>query len=157
MNLLHQLGSLVGTAVLLLILWAVAVNLPKFKRVMPGAGYSDMHRIAKDETTGVDGTVGLDRLRRGDVVAFWPSADEDQGAAFAYVAGLPGETLKFSGGTLEIEGHPWDETNIPRELGDVPALPVPAGHVYLLSDEHRFDSTTLGPVPGAFLIGRVKD
>lgn len=157
MNLLSQLASIIGTAILLLILWAVAANLPKFQRVIPDAGYNDMSNIAKDETTGVDATIGISQLRRGDMVAFRPSTDEDQGAAFGYVAGLPGEVLTVSDGTLQIGTEPWSQTSIPQSLGDIPALPVPADHVYLLSDNHRFDSTRLGPIPGAFLIGRVKD
>jgi hypothetical protein len=157
MNLLSQLASIIGTAILLLILWAVAANLPKYKRVMPDAGYRDMQEIDQDATTGVDATIGIAQLRRGDMVAFRPSADDDQGAAFGYVAGLPGEILKISDGTLQAGDEPWSLTSIPRHLGEVPALPVPADHLYILSDGHQFDSTRLGPLPGAFLIGRVKD
>lgn len=157
MNLLRQFGTIVGTALLLLLLWAVAANMPKFKRVIPEAGYRDMSQIDKDDTTGVDGTVTVRQLRRGDIVAFYPSAEDDAGAAFGYVAALPGETMTISDGTLRVDDEAWDKTSIPQSLGDVEALPIPADHVYLLSDGHQFDSTRLGPIPAAFLIGRVKD
>ena len=157
MNLLRQFGSIIGTAVLLLILWAVAANLPKYKRVIPDADYRDMDMIDKDDTTGVDATVGIRRLRRGDIVAFYPSTDDDQGAAFAFVAGLPGDILTFSDGTLRIGDEAWDESHVPQRLGDIDALPVPQDHVYLLSQHHQFDSVDLGPIPANLLIGRVKD
>ncbi|MDA3960164.1 MAG: S26 family signal peptidase [Planctomycetota bacterium] len=157
MNLIKQIGSVLGTVLLLLILWGVARWLPSLKRVIPASGYDDMSQIDKDETTGVDGTVTLAHLRHGDVIAFRTDVEDDENIAFGYVAALPGETLRISDGTLAVNDKPFTDTDIPQNMGDVPALTIPRDHVYVLSERHQFDSTAYGPIPGRFLLGRVKE
>jgi len=157
MNLLRQIGSLVAAAALLLILWAVAANLPKFRRVMPDAGYRDLHGLPTDETIGVDGTIGVTGLRRGDIIAYRTDQADDENIAFGRVLGLPGETITVSDGTAAVDGRPWDGSSVPHGLGDVPGMAVPEHHGYVMSDGHQLDSTRLGPIPGSFLLGLVKD
>ena len=157
MNLFHQIASMAMGAVLLIGVWAAAVTLPKYRRVGPPLNtYHDMVEISKDETTPIDGSIGIPQLQRGDVIAYRTTPADDDNLAFAYVVALPGEVITVSQGSLSVDERPWEKTPVPHTLGEVPALVVPKGHVYVFSDRHEHDSVAYGPIPGTSILGRVK-
>lgn len=158
MDLIRQARSILGMVALVVALWLAVEWIPALRRVgPPRAGYNDMTMIDPDETTGVDGRRGIADLRHDDIIAYRsdPEADDDRDVAFAYVVALPGETIRTLDGTLSVDGAPYATTSVPRSLGAVPGVVVPRGHVYVLSDGHRYDSSRLGPIPAHLLLGVV--
>ena len=95
------------------------------------------------------------RLRRGQVV-FFPHPHHDDFWLVKRVIGLPGETVRITGGTVQVDGgvisEPWaGGATLPEGEWQ-----VPPGHMFVLSDARhrtRADSRTLGPVPtrGAYV------
>jgi len=164
MRILAQLWSLVLCGILLVILWGAAVTFPKFKRVIPDHGYRDVIGIPEDETSPVDGTIGIPRLQRGDLIAYRTSSETGSKLAFGYVLGLPGEVISHTAkrseeepATMSANDREAQGGTMPGYPADVAMLPVPLNHVYVLSDRHLMDSIAYGPIPGEFIIGRMKD
>lgn len=107
----------------------------------------------------VDPTVPMRALQRGDLVAIAHPRDADE-HTFGIVVGLPGDSVEVvrdgEQSRLQIDGEPI-ASELPHRIGAHPAIVVPQGHVWLLSDLHRTDSIAIGPVPAAALRGRAKE
>lgn len=73
------------------------------------------------------------------------------------VAGLPGETIEMIDGKLVVNGRQLDYPWQPVEL-EVKRMTVPTGTYFLLGDNinNSLDSRVRGPVPKAFIRGRVR-
>lgn len=105
--------------------------------------------------------VRCERLRRGDVVVVRDPRDPAR-ETVKRVVGLPGEQITLSGDRFEIADVLYDEPyarrNPRRQRGSQSAAwRVPPRHVVVLGDnrDHSTDSRAYGPVPQAFLVGRV--
>lgn len=76
------------------------------------------------------------------------------------VVGVPGDSVRIVGGRAIVNGSP-EESRAPLVTGaddvELPAVRVPAGHVYVLGDNRSssFDSRYYGPVPLEAVQGRV--
>jgi signal peptidase I len=75
------------------------------------------------------------------------------------VIGLPGDRLYSRGNTIYVNGVPLDQrwTVYPSIGVPIPPTTVPAGHYFMMGDNHAdsCDSRTWGTVPRSDLIGKV--
>lgn len=106
--------------------------------------------------------VRCERLRRGDIVVVRDPRDPAR-ETVKRVVGLPGEQITVSGDCFEIAGVVYDEPYVRRNprthraSRQSAALCVPPRHVVVLGDNRgrSTDSRAYGPLPEAFLVGRV--
>lgn len=98
---------------------------------------------------------------RGDVVLL----DDPLGTGrlIKRVVALPGETVDIKGGYVYIDGCPLDESayiNLSGPVGDMDAITVPEGHVFVLGDNRAisYDSRTegVGCIPYTNILGVVR-
>jgi len=155
MDFIRAAWSYVGIIVVGIIIWMGVLYLPAYKRVMPDTNYNDIGAIPDDETIGVDATVTLPQLRQGDLICFHIRTKVEEG--FGYIMGLPGERVGLESGAITIAGEHITDVNGGHRMADRAPTVVPANHVWVLSDHHRFDSFRLGPIPADLIIGRVGD
>lgn len=103
--------------------------------------------------------------KRGDVVIFKSPTNPDIDF-IERVVGLPGEKLKISQGKVFINDSELDEskyvlpnvyTGPEAYLSENKEVTVPGGQYFLLGDNrpHASDSRERGPIPKAYIIGRV--
>jgi signal peptidase I len=103
-------------------------------------------------------TYYFNKPQRGDVVVLKPPQVVSEGDEFIKrVVGLPGETVKISGGHVYINGKLLDEPYIASDvitgggvfLADNTDYIVPPGQYFLMGDnrEHSSDSRYWGSVP----------
>lgn len=103
-------------------------------------------------------TYYLHSPQRGDVVVLKPPASVSDGSEFIKrIIGLPGETLKVSGGHVYINGkelvEPYIANNVQTYGGvflpDNTNYTIPKGQYFLMGDnrEYSSDSRYWGPVP----------
>ena len=103
-------------------------------------------------------TYYLHKPQRGDVVVLKPPQAVSEGDEFIKrVIGLPGETVRVSGGHVYINGKLLNEQYIASDvqttggtfLADDTNFTVPADQYFLMGDnrEHSSDSRYWGPVP----------
>lgn len=93
--------------------------------------------------------------RRGDIVLF-----RDSGERIGRIVGLPGETVAFAGGTVQIDGSPLREPYLPagtQSTAPQGSYSVPAGEYFVLNDNRARmkDSRTLGSVPRSAIQGKI--
>ena len=108
---------------------------------------------------------GVDRLRRGDIVAF-VSGSPGSPLFVMRVAGLPGETIEIRNERVLINGLEWEDDNAVFEgsltsqvdLANFGPLEIPSDNFFVLGDNRRVskDSRLLGPVSFADFHGKVR-
>lgn len=97
-------------------------------------------------------------VRRGDVVVFTAPSDPGK-TCIKRVVGLPGETIRISGGSVYIDGERLEEPYVvpaTRSEGDIDGFTIPGGNYFVLGDHRDFsnDSRNWGPIPGDLILGR---
>jgi signal peptidase I len=103
-------------------------------------------------------TYYLNKPQRGDVVVLRPPQTVSEGDEFIKrIVGLPGETVRFSGGRVYINDKLLNEPYIPSStstngglfLGNNADYTVPKDRYFVMGDnrEHSSDSRYWGPVP----------
>lgn len=99
--------------------------------------------------------------QRGDIIVFNPDADAEQ-PYIKRIIGLPGETITFQDGYVQVNGQRLDETYIEGAVTDCGRrecdMVVSEDHVYVLGD-NRNNSTdsrspSVGQVPLSNVIGK---
>lgn len=101
--------------------------------------------------------LGLSQLRHGDIVCYdTPVTPNGDDHSFGYIVALPGDTFGISGGAVAINGTPDARFHV-VPCADCPPLPVPAGHVMILTLGHQTDSLVRGPLPASVVRGRVEN
>ncbi len=95
----------------------------------------------------------------GDVLAY-RFGDGPEDITFAFIAALPGSTVRLGGGELLVDGHEaqnWKEYGGYRNIHDIGPLTVPAGHYFVVSKEHRHDSMVMGVIGPDQVLGKVRE
>lgn len=100
----------------------------------------------------------LNNPSRGDVIAmFFPGETEKR--FIKRLVGLPGEAIAVTDGRLELAGRPMAESYLADGTLTTPdsARTLGAGDYFVLGDNRSVssDSRAWGPVPEAFLIGKI--
>lgn len=142
--------------ILTAVVWGLATYVPRhLARVQIAEGYEDVKGLTAFSSYGVDRGVRMGQWRIGDALAFRANASmAESDMKLGYVAALPGDEIAMSGGMLLVNGRKvegWEKSRI-DELGP---LVVPAGHLWVRSDMHVYDSVALGPIPSSWLHGRI--
>ncbi len=135
------------------IVWAAMVFLPKLARVSVPVGYTDMERMPEYKSYSLDQTP--EQLNRGDLICFRLGSDSDSQTNFAYIAGLEGDQVALdAAGHLSVNGKEFEHGDkVP--LPTVGTMTVPAGHLYVVSDAHQYDSVARGPLATYAVRGRL--
>jgi signal peptidase I len=98
-------------------------------------------------------------VERGDAVVYRAPDGQFPETRLSRVVGLGGEQIEGRDGHVLIDGAPLDEGYLPDDVStdDFAATPVPAGAVFLISDNraNARDSRALGPIDDDLLVGRV--
>jgi signal peptidase I len=148
------LWEFVQTAALALVVFLV-VNLttarvrvsgPSMKPTLEGGEYIIVNRLA----------YRWGSPQRGDIVVFHspdPAASED---LIKRIVGLPGDTVKFVGGRVWLNGAPLAEPYAVGVTGSEQTWRVGPDQLFVLGDNRAFsrDSHNFGPVPESDLVGR---
>jgi signal peptidase I len=93
--------------------------------------------------------------KRGDIVLF-----QESGERIERIVGLPGETVAFAGGAVQIDGSSLREPYLPagtQSTAPQESYAVPAGEYFVLNDNRArmTDSRTLGFVPRSAIQGKI--
>lgn len=97
--------------------------------------------------------------RVGDVLAY-RFGDGPEDISFAFIAALPGNSLRIVGGELLVDDHEvsnWNECSTYRNIHDVGPLTVPVDHYYVISKDHRHDSIAMGVLGPDQILGKVRE
>jgi signal peptidase I len=103
----------------------------------------------------------LHSIKRGDVVVFKrpsnvPTSDAD---LVKRVIGLPGDSIRASGGVVFIDNHALTEPYVNKDCNgttDFGPTTVPAGDLFVMGDNRcdSLDSRSFGPIATSTIIGR---
>ncbi len=96
--------------------------------------------LINDEQTYGIRVSGLIRLKRGDIVSFYPTVDSNGHLYVKRIIGLPGETVVVDDGKVYIDGELLDEPYLDEEWTDYNGpfkFEVPAGHYLVLGDNRN--------------------
>jgi signal peptidase I len=99
-------------------------------------------------------------VHRGDIVVFTtpPKVDKTFKDLVKRVVGLPGDEVSASGGHIDINGKPLDESYLPAgtTTDDFGPIKVPTGSYFVMGDNrsHSADSRVFGPIPKRTIVGR---
>lgn len=151
---LQAIRSYLGFAVLAALLWAAGHFLPMFNRVAPEHGYSDMNGVDPYSAVTCDNSLSPRAYRMGDLVAYRTENEGMGTVCFARVVARPGQVISIVAGKLHVDGQEQGQFHLPQHTPDLAPLPVPEGHLWLVSDYNEFDSFRFGPIPAALLHGR---
>ena len=100
----------------------------------------------------------FETIHRGDIVVFWYPLDPGK-SYIKRVIGLPGETVKISGGHVFVNGRALQESYIRPEYLDQQSYPptaVEPDHYFVLGDHRNSsnDSRSWGTVARSFIYGK---
>jgi signal peptidase I len=106
----------------------------------------------------------LHDVNRGDIVVFEApeGANSDIKDLVKRVIGLPGDTISFRNGHVQVNGRRLDEPYLPEGTvtepkNGVTSIDVPAGSIFVMGDNRGAskDSREFGPVDEDDIVGRV--
>jgi signal peptidase I len=106
----------------------------------------------------------LHDVNRGDIVVFEApeGANSDIKDLVKRVIGLPGDTISFRNGHVQVNGRRLDEPYLPEGTvtepkNGVSSIDVPAGSIFVMGDNRgaSTDSREFGPVDEDDIVGRV--
>lgn len=128
----------------------VGLDLNQLRNLLPGA-----------DTNAPDVLRPFGLPDRGDVVVLNPPVKSDE-PYIKRVIGLPGDTVTFRQGYVNINGERLDESYIDGPITVCQGMKyceigtIPDGYVYVLGDNrrHSADSRSFGPVAVDHLLGR---
>jgi signal peptidase I len=97
-------------------------------------------------------------IQRGDIVVFWYPLDPSK-SYVKRVIGLPGETVKITGGRVFVNGLPITEPYVRTDYldrGSFPATRVEPEHFFVMGDHRNSssDSRTWGTVARRYIYGK---
>ena len=144
-------------AVMAILVCAAAVWLPGWlTRVQVPGGYDDLPSLTPFEDYWLrPGPYAPGHLI---VYRFGPAAGD---LGFARVAAVAGDLLELRAGKLLVGGTACPGWNAAAALAYPPVglgpVVVPAGHLFVLSDKHRDDSTVHGLIGAAAVLGRIRE
>jgi len=86
--------------------------------------------------------------------------DGPEDVSFAFVAALPGNSVRMLGDELQVDGvtvSNWHPCGLYRGILEVGPFIVPAGHLFVVSKQHMHDSLVLGVIGPDQILGRVRE
>ncbi len=151
------LRQLVSYLVTLAVVIALVLIVPRFARLRVDPEYNDIANLDVDRSLNADTGFSFARLEPGDAVAYGRSAAAGEGSGeslcLGWIAGIPGDLVAIRGGKVIARGKP--AAGEPVDQPDRPEVMVPAGHVFVVSSRHQFDSVASGFIPAAAIRGKL--
>jgi hypothetical protein len=148
------LRQLILYSILIASFWGGILLIKSFSSKSVPPGYSDVSGLPEFGSYSVDQTVRFQDYRAGDALCFRLGESDDLAVNFAWVVGLPGDSIAVKSGQITVNGMP-TERGSALSMNDCGPIQVPRDHVYVLSDKHQRDSIAQGPLPAAAIIGRI--
>lgn len=105
-----------------------------------------------------------DQIKRGDILCYeWVNKENERGTYFGRVIGKPGDRVAIRDKKVIVNGEAIGEPYAKdlQDMEDMVEIIVPQDHYFLLNDNRSKysssdDSRTLGPIPVAVVVGKVK-
>jgi signal peptidase I len=148
-----MLGILVIIAFVWFLNW-----IPSCRRVTMPPGFRDLTGIAEFDSLGLDGRIHADGLKIGDITCYRLGEKEEQQVILGKVVAKAGDKVEVRKGKFYVNDTAVDEAF--ARVGGVNTnrapLIIPADHVFVLNETHKFDSLALGPISDSAIQGRVK-
>ncbi|MBN8526033.1 MAG: hypothetical protein J0M02_11920 [Planctomycetes bacterium] len=153
---IQALRTVLWFVVVTLLLVVAAVKLPEqLARAQVPAEFDDQSGLVP--MTGV--WLAPPPFAAGDVVAF-RFGDGPDDVGFGVVRALPGEQVRLVGGELLVDDNEvngWKDAGLYQGIHDVGPMTVPAGHLFVVSTNHRYDSLARGVIGPDQVLGKVRE
>lgn len=151
------LRQLVSYLITLGVIIALVLIVPRFARLRVDPGYNDIANLDVDQSLNADTGFAFARLEPGDAIAYGRSGASGEGGGEAlclgWIAGVPGDTVAIRGGKVIARGKA--AQGDPVDQPDRAEVMVPAGHVFVVSSHHQYDSVASGFIPAAAIRGKL--
>lgn len=147
---MQWLRQLISYAVTLALIIALVVVVPRFQRLRVDPEYRDIGHLDVDQSLNGDTGFSFARLAAGDPIAYnLPGPQDTKMLGVGWIAALPGQEVGISNRHVVVDGRPAKGGTLTSAVPDRPAVPVPSGHVFVVTDGHEVDSLTYGFIPAA--------
>ena len=148
------LRQLISYLVTLGVIIALVTIVPRFKRLHVDPEYNDIEHLEAEKGLNADLGYPFARLEAGDAIAYGRAGGESgEVLSVGWIAGIPGDAVAIRGGKVIARGKP-----APGEAVNQPdraEVMVPAGHVFVVSSRHQFDSLANGFIPASAIRGKL--
>ncbi len=135
------------------IVLGLLIYAPRWQREHLAAGFNDIDRFAPEAAFFTDGGVPFQALKPGDAILFRGGDRTGAQLAVGWVAAVAGDEVAIRGKQIVVGGKP--ARGGPVERPDTPAVVVPEGRIYVVSDRHQTDSVANGFLPAVAYIGKL--
>ncbi len=137
---------------------ALVTIIPRCSRLRVTPEFTDIDKLNVDESLNADNGARLSSCAIGDAIAFQMgnSAGGAGELSLGWIAAMPGDEVAIRDKAVFVNGSK-------TAHGDAVSLPdraptmVPAGHCFVISDHHQFDSLAYGPLPASALRGKLRN
>jgi signal peptidase I len=148
-----MLGILVIVAFVWFLNW-----IQSCKRVTMPSGFRDYPGISEFDSLGLDGRVRADGLKIGDITCYRFGEKEDHQVNIGVVIAKAGDAVEVRQGRFLVNGSASEHAfaRVGGATTNRAPLIIPADHVFVLNETHKFDSTILGPISDSAIQGKVK-
>lgn len=148
------LRQLISYLVTIGVILALVLIVPRFKRLHVDPEYRDIEHLEAEKGLNADQGFPFARLEAGDAIAYGRvGADNGEELSVGWIAAVPGDTVALRGGKVIARGKAAQGT--PVDQPDRAEVMVPAGHVFVVSSHHLFDSVANGFIPASAIRGKL--
>ena len=153
---LGHLKQLITYGVLVVVLWVGMYFVPGFFNVATtAADFRDIKGLDKIETYRLTAVRSLDALTPGQPLCWRLGTKQEVQTCLGWVAARPGERVQVVDHIIQVNGEPLGSDMPKANIAHAGPLVVPAGHVFVVSNMHRYDSFAYGPIPAAAIRGTI--
>ena len=126
---------------------------PRWQREHLATDFNDIDRFAPEAGFFSDHGVPFPALKPGDAILFRGADRSGTRLAVGWVAAVAGDAVAIRGKQVVVGGKAVHGG--PVERPDTPAVVVPEGRIYVVSDRHQTDSVANGFLPAVAYIGKL--
>lgn len=153
---MQWIRQLISYALTLGAIIALVTIVPRCARLRVTPEFSDIDKLNVDESLNADTGVTLSGLAIGDAIAFHVGDQDGSGLALGWVVAMPGDDVAIQGKRVMVNGAQVAHGD-PVPVPDRGPTMMPAGHCFVISDRHQFDSIAFGPLPAAAIRGKLRN
>jgi hypothetical protein len=154
---MQWIRQLISYGLTLAAIIALVTVVPRCSRLRVEPEYNDIDKLNIDESITADSGASLASLAIGDAIAF-RLGDQAGGTGqlcLGWIAALPGDEVAISDQAVFVNGSKTTHGDL-LTLPDRAPTMIPAGHCFVVSDHHQFDSLAYGPLPAAAICGKLR-
>ena len=155
---MQWIRQLLSYAITLGVIIALVTIVPRCARLRVTPEFNDIDKLNVDESLNADTGVKLSGLVIGDAIAFQvgTGGEHEAGLSLGWVVALPGDEVSIIGKSVMVNGTKVAHGD-PVPVPDRGPTMMPAGHCFVISDRHQFDSIAYGPLPAAAIRGKLRN